>query len=189
MSGKAGGSGQGNEDAPTNFNDCVSKNELCAVLDDKFNEILQQITNLAKRIEDVEQRHPEPHPKDAAADDLSEEDDGDMEAEAEAKAQRHVEDARNSNQLNFNQRGMGGNNQGNNDPFSKTKFKIPHFSSSADPEAYLDWEMAVDQKFSSHQVPEEYRVRLATSEFTSFALFWWNDICNNANAYAQIPQT
>ena len=55
---------------------------------------------------------------------------------------------------------MGGNNQGNNDLFSKTKFKISPFSGSADPEAYLDWEMAVDKKFSSHQVPEEYRVRL-----------------------------
>jgi hypothetical protein len=84
---------------------------------------------------------------------------------------------------------MGGNDQGNNDPFSKTKFKIPPFSGSADPEAYLDWEMVVDQKFSSHQIPKEYRVKLATSEFTSFALFWWNDICNNANANAQIPQT
>ena len=186
MSGKAGGSGQGNEDAPMDFNDCVSKNELRAVLDDKFNEILQQITNLAKRIEDVEQRHPEPRPEDDE-DDLSEEEDGD--AEAEAEAQRRAEDARNRNRLNFNRRGMGGNNQGNNDLFSKTKFKIPPFSGSADPEAYLDWEMVVDQKFSSHQVPEEYRVRLATSEFTSFALFWWNDICNNANANAQIPQT
>ena len=55
MSGKARDSSQGNEDAPIDFNDCVSKNELHAVLDDKFNEILQQITNLAKRIEDVEQ--------------------------------------------------------------------------------------------------------------------------------------
>ena len=64
---------------------------------------------------------------------------------------------------------MRGNNQGNNDSFSKTKFKIPPFSGSADPEAYLHWEMVVDKKFSSHQVPEEYRVRLATSEFTSFA--------------------
>ena len=64
MLGKARGSSQGNEDAPTDFNDCVSKNEFRAVLDDKFNEILQQITNLAKRIEDVEQRHPEPRPED-----------------------------------------------------------------------------------------------------------------------------
>ena len=87
MSGKAGGSGQGNEDAPTDFNDCVSKNELRAVLDDKFNEILQQITKLAKRIEDVEQRHPEPHPEDAD-DDLKSEDakeeDGDAETKVEA---------------------------------------------------------------------------------------------------------
>ena len=51
--------------------------------------------------------------------------------------------------------------------------------------------MVVDKKISSHQVPEEYRVRLAINEFTSFALFWWNYIYNNvnANANAQIPQT
>ena len=171
MSGKAGGSGNGNGDTPTYFNDCVSKNELHVVLDDKFNEILQQITNLAKRIEDVEQQHPEPRPEDAVDDDLSEEEDSNVEAEAEAEARRRAEDARNHNWLNFNRRGMGGNNQGNNDPFSKTKFKIPPFSGSVDLEAYLDWEIVVDQKFSSHQVPEEYRVRLATNEFTSFALF------------------
>ena len=99
MSGKAEGSDKGNGVTPIDFNDCVSKNELRAVLDDKFNEILQQITNLAKRIEDVEQRHPAPHPEDDE-DDLSEEDDGD--AEAEAEAQRRAEDARNRNRLNFN---------------------------------------------------------------------------------------
>ena len=99
MSGKARGSGKGNEDTPTDFNDCVSKNELHAVLDDKFNEILQQITNLDKRIEDVEQWHPEPRTEDDE-DDLSEEEDGD--AEAEAEAQRRAEDAHNRNRLNFN---------------------------------------------------------------------------------------
>ena len=65
------------------------------------------ITNLAKRIEDVEQRHPEPRPEDDY-DDFSEEEDGD--AEAEAEAQRRAKDARNCNRLNFNRRGMGGNN-------------------------------------------------------------------------------
>ena len=91
---------------------------------------------MAKRIEDVEQRHPEPRPKEEEDDDLSKEEDGD--AEAEAEAQRRAEDARNRNRLNFNRRSMGGNNQGNNDHFSKTKFKIPPFSGSADLEAYLD---------------------------------------------------
>ena len=84
MSGKAGGSGKGNGDTPIDFNDCVFKNELRVILDDKFNETLQQITNLAKRIEDVEQRHPKPRPEDTDDDDLSEEEDGDAEAEAKA---------------------------------------------------------------------------------------------------------
>ena len=62
------------------------------------------------------------------------------------------------------------------------------FASTADPESYLDWELAVEQKFNSHVVPAEHRVRLATSEFTSFALFWWTDLCNAGNA-AAVPQT
>ena len=37
-------------------------------------------------------------------------------------------------------------------------------------------------------VPAEHRIRLATSEFTSFALFWWNDLCNACIA-AAVPQT
>ena len=104
----------------------MSKNELYTILDDKLNEILQQIPNLAKRIEDVEQWH-----EDADGDDLkgkdAKEDDGNAKAEAEAKARRCAEDARNRNSLNSNRCGMEGNSQGNNHPFSKTKFKIPPF--------------------------------------------------------------
>ena len=45
------------------------------------------------------------------------------------------------------------------------------FAGTADPEAYLDWELAVEQKFYSHLVPAGHRVRLATSEFTSLLCF------------------
>ena len=62
------------------------------------------------------------------------------------------------------------------------------FAGTADPEAYLDWELAIEQKYNSHLVPAEHRVRLATSEFTSSALFWWNVLCNAGNA-AAVPQT
>jgi hypothetical protein len=75
---------QRKEEPPTHFNDCVSKNELRAVLDDKLNEILQQITNLARRVEDVEQRRPEPHHEDEEEEELQDEDAGDAEAEAKA---------------------------------------------------------------------------------------------------------
>jgi hypothetical protein len=36
--------------------------------------------------------------------------------------------------------------------------------------------MTIEQKFSSHLVPEQYRVRQATSAFKDFALIWWNEL-------------
>jgi len=83
---------------------------------------------------------------------------------------------------------MGGNNHGNNDPFAKIKFSLPPFAGNVDLEAYLDWEFVVQQKFNSHNISVEHRVRLATSEFTNFALFWWSDLCN-ANNTIDVPQT
>jgi hypothetical protein len=78
---------------------------------------------------------------------------------------------------------MGGNPNHHNqhyvrnyDPFAKVKFSIPPFNGSYDAEAYLDWEMTVEQKFSSHLIPEQHRVRQATSEFKDFALIWWNEL-------------
>jgi hypothetical protein len=83
------------------------------------------------------------------------------------------------------QHGMGGNrnqqsnNQNRNDvPFAKVKFTIPSFSRAYDADAYLDWEMTVEQKFNSHLVPEVHRVRQATSEFKDFAIIWWNELVN-----------
>jgi hypothetical protein len=61
----------------------------------------------------------------------------------------------------FNRQGMRGNQNHHNqhyvhndDPFAKVKFSIPPFNGSYDVEAYLDLEMTVEQKFSSHLVLE-----------------------------------
>jgi hypothetical protein len=62
------------------------------------------------------------------------------------------------------------------------KFSIPPFYGSYDAETYLDWEMMVEQKFSSHLVSEHHRVRQATSEFKDFAIIWWNELVNAHNA-------
>ena len=78
--------------------------------------------------------------------------------------------------------GMGGNEQrnrrDNDNSYAKVKFSIPSFSGSYDAEVYLNWEMTVEQKFNSHLVPEVHRVRQATSEFTDFAIIWWNELVN-----------
>jgi hypothetical protein len=83
----------------------------------------------------------------------------------------------------FNRQGMGGNQNHHNqhyvrndDPFAKDKFSIPPFNGSYDAEAYLDWETTVEQKFNSHLVPEQHRVRQATNEFKDFGLIWWNEL-------------
>jgi hypothetical protein len=47
---------------------------------------------------------------------------------------------------------------------------IPPFYGLYDAEAYLDWEMTMDNKFSSHLVLEEHRVRHDTSEFKDFTI-------------------
>jgi hypothetical protein len=62
----------------------------------------------------------------------------------------------------------------NNDhAFSKIKFNIPPFDGTYDPDAYITWEITVDQNFACHDFPQNARVRAATSEFTDFASIWW----------------
>jgi hypothetical protein len=84
---------------------------------------------------------------------------------------------------------MGGNGrrrphapEQDNDPYAKIKFSIPPFYGSYDAETYLDWEMTVEQKFSSRLVSERHRARQATSEFEDFAIIWWNELVNARNA-------
>ena len=57
----------------------------------------------------------------------------------------------------------------NDDAFGKVKFKIPPFDGKYNPDAYITWEIVVDQKFACHEFHENKRVRVATTEFTDFA--------------------
>jgi hypothetical protein len=84
-------------------------------------------------------------------------------------------DARRS--IQHNRHGRDGHRRhevrNNNDAFHKLKFKIPPFDSKYDPDAYISWELAVEQKFTCFEFPENARVRAATSEFSDFASVWW----------------
>jgi hypothetical protein len=94
-----------------------------------------------------------------------------------AGTEQDDQEAPNRRRLRTNCRGMGGFRwrevHGNDDAFSKVKFKIPPFDGNYDPNAYITWAIAVDQKFACHEFPENARVRAATSEFTEFASVWW----------------
>ena len=43
-----------------------------------------------------------------------------------------------------------------------------------DPDAYLDWEMKIEHVFSCNDYTEEQKVKLAATEFSDYALIWWN---------------
>jgi hypothetical protein len=75
----------------------------------------------------------------------------------------------------------------NDDAFHKLKFKIPPFDGKYDPDAYISWELTVEQKFTCFEFLENARVRAATSEFSDFASVWWVEYGKkHAN---DIPQT
>jgi len=149
--------------APTDFNDCVSRDELTNILQREnrtqlqlLQEIQTSIANLTTRIGNLEQRDAEPI-------------DGDEADDGASNAGHGRDGGRDQFRQHHHHQGMGGN-CGPADPFSKVKFTIPSFDGSYDGDAYLDWEMIVEQKFSTHMVPENHRVRLATCEFTGYAI-------------------
>jgi hypothetical protein len=61
----------------------------------------------------------------------------------------------------------------NDDAFHKLKFKIPPFDGKYDHDAYISWELVVEQKFTCFKFFENARVRAATSEFSDFSSVWW----------------
>jgi hypothetical protein len=63
---------------------------------------------------------------------------------------------------------------------------MPPFDGTYDPDAYITWKIAVDQKFACH-FSENARVRAATSEFIDFASVWWIEHGKKNND--DMPQT
>jgi hypothetical protein len=63
------------------------------------------------------------------------------------------------------------------DNVAKLKFHVPTFDGHYNPNAYLSWELEVQQRFTCLHYPEERHVSAATCEFTSFASIWCAKYC------------
>ena len=63
------------------------------------------------------------------------------------------------------------------DGIGRIKISIPSFSGKDNPDDYLEWEMRMDQIFYGQRYTEEKKVRVASIEFTGYALIWWNQLC------------
>jgi hypothetical protein len=128
------------------------------------------VGNIDKSIAAVLRRFDELHAK-------TNEQRDDREDEYIVDTEQDERDAHHRRRLRTNHRGIGvfcrREVHNNDDAFSKIKFKIPPFDGTYDPDAYITWKIAVDQKFACHDFPENACVRAATSEFTDFASVWW----------------
>ena len=57
--------------------------------------------------------------------------------------------------------------------------KLPCFNGSSDPNVYLDWEAKCEQIFEIHEIQDEHKLKLATLEFSDYAMKWWHGIVKN----------
>ncbi|KAF1894462.1 hypothetical protein Lal_00046838 [Lupinus albus] len=54
------------------------------------------------------------------------------------------------------------------------KVKVPQFVGLNNPEAYLKWELKIEQLFEYHNYSKENKVKVAASEFKEYAMVWWD---------------
>ncbi|XP_056858202.1 uncharacterized protein LOC130507517 [Raphanus sativus] len=62
------------------------------------------------------------------------------------------------------------------DNLGNLKLRIPPFHGKNDPDAYLEWEKKIELVFNCQQFTEERKVRLAATEFSGYAINWWDQI-------------
>ena len=157
-------------------------------LDAKFQELLTRLPpprdNLRRRARRVP-RAAVPAgtaPAAAAAPDApSDEGYEDYEADADEQVEENVLDGEEveqpapgrPRQLNRNARPPPRPVRNDDDHVAKLKLNIPPFEGRYNPDAYLTWELEVEQRFACLNYPEDRRVAAATCEFTDFACIWW----------------
>ncbi|XP_027912791.1 uncharacterized protein LOC114188764 [Vigna unguiculata] len=73
-------------------------------------------------------------------------------------------------------RGGGGGPQRNEGRIEGVRLNVTPFKGRSDPEAYLEWELKIEHVFSCNNYSEEQKVRLAATEFSDYALIWWNKL-------------
>uniref|UniRef100_A0A1J3GDV5 RNA-directed DNA polymerase n=1 Tax=Noccaea caerulescens TaxID=107243 RepID=A0A1J3GDV5_NOCCA len=71
--------------------------------------------------------------------------------------------------------------------FDNIKLKMPTFVGKNDPDAYLDWEKKMDLVFDCKQPPEASKVKIAVTEFSDYALIWWEQTVTTRRRVGEAP--
>nr|KYP33814.1 Transposon Ty3-I Gag-Pol polyprotein [Cajanus cajan] len=71
----------------------------------------------------------------------------------------------------------------------ESRVDLPPFHGKEDVDAYLDWEMKVEQIFTCHQVGQERKVPLTTLAFQGQAMYWWTALVRERRLHNDPPIT
>ena len=69
----------------------------------------------------------------------------------------------------------------------EVNISLPYFHGKDNVEAYLDWEMKVEQLFACHHISKERKVPLATLSFQEYALYWWTSLVRERRIHGDPP--
>ena len=69
----------------------------------------------------------------------------------------------------------------------KVSISFLYFHGKDNVEAYLDWEMKVEQLFACHHISEERKVPLTTLSFQGYALYCWTSLVRKRRIHGDPP--
>ena len=78
-------------------------------------------------------------------------------------------------------------NRREDDNLGSIKSKIPEFKGRNDPEAYLEWKKRIENVFDIHHYSDRKKVKLAVTEFTDYALTWWDQVVTSRRRNREPP--
>jgi len=67
----------------------------------------------------------------------------------------------------------------------ENKLQIPIFHGKSDVDAYLNWEMKIEQIFTCYEIRDDKKLKLATLEFQNYALVWWTNVVKDRKRYGE----
>ena len=78
-------------------------------------------------------------------------------------------------------------NERTNDSLSGLKLKIPPFEGKNDPDVFLEWERKIEHVFDCQNFSELKKVRLAVTEFSGYAINWYDQVVTHRRRTGERP--
>ncbi|XP_033139207.1 uncharacterized protein LOC117130500 [Brassica rapa] len=107
------------------------------------------------------------------------------------------EDTNDDQSINRPRRGHRNRNPGEVNPFARAernenglgalKLKIPSFEGKNDPDVFLEWERKIELVFDCQNLSDIRKVRLAASEFSGYAINWYDRVVTHRRRTGEAP--